>query len=246
MSLPVSIVITTFNRAPLLRKTFESFTRQDFKEFEVVVVDDGNDTETPKLCAEPWPFPLVYHRLNREKPVGYGNPARPNNVGIRMAKGEVIILQNAEVKHGAGEVIQKLKDLCGSNNAVFAQVEVLNEYGTGKSFYVHRSPVVGQGPRPFFFCGALRREWFEKLRGFDEDYQYYGYDDVDFADRLTAAGVTFDFTGIEVQHQWHPVSYHHDDPHNMIPALTYQRKTHAMKEGTIGIERNLDREWGQP
>jgi GT2 family glycosyltransferase len=241
MSSPlVSIVITTFNRAHLLRPTLESFVKQDFKDYEVIVIDDGTDEATPLLCAEPWPLSLKYYRMNRDRTLGYNNPARPNNVGVRMAKGDIIILQNAEVRHGAGEVILRLSEQCGTMNAVFAQVEVLNEYGIGKSFYCHRTFT----PRPFFFCGALRREWFEKLRGFDEDYQYYGYDDVDFADRLAKCGVEFHYTTIEVQHQWHPTSYDHTDKNNAIPALTYARKSREMAEGKIGIERNLGREWG--
>jgi glycosyltransferase involved in cell wall biosynthesis len=236
----VSIVITTFNRAPLLRTTLQSFVRQEFKNFEVIIIDDGSDAETPKVCAETWPFPGKYYRMNRDRTLGYNNPARPNNVGIRMAKGDIIILQNAEVKH-CGEVIRQMAQLTGSSNAVFAQVEALDEYGMGKSFYVHAR----HNPRPFFFCGALRREVFERLRGFDEDYQYYGFDDNDFADRLTAAGIAFDFTDIKTQHQWHPTSYNASDRNNQIPALTYARKTAEMKAGKIGIERNLGKEWGQ-
>lgn len=238
----VSIVITTFNREPLLRRTFESFVKQEFKDYEVIVVDDGTDEPTQRLVSEPWPFLLKYHRMKRDRTLGYNNPARPNNVGVRMAQGDIIILQNAEVQHNGREVIARLAELCGPTNAVFAQVETLNTYGMGSGWYCHRQ----FSPRPFFFCGALRRSWFEKLRGFDEDFQYYGYDDCDFADRLAKCGVTFDYTTIEVQHQWHPWSYDHTDAKNQIPALTYARKTREMAEGVIGVERNLDREWGQP
>jgi len=236
----VSIVITTYNREPLLANTFESFRKQEFKDYEVIVVDDGSDAATPKTCAADQGFLLKYFRLNRDHNLGYNNPARPNNVGVRQAKGDIIILQNAEVRHSGREVIQNLSEACGDNNAVFAQVEVLSEYGMGTSWYCHRT----FSPRPFFFCGALRRNWFEKLRGFDEDFQYYGYDDVDFADRLAISGVTFDFSNIEVQHQWHPWSYDHNDKRNEIPAITYARKSMLMKMGKIGVERNLDIEWG--
>lgn len=236
----VSIVITTFNRAPLLENTLATFAKQEFKDYEVIVVDDGSDEATPLLCAKQYPFPLKYFKLNRDRTLGYNNPARPNNVGIRRATGDIIILQNAEVRHGNTEVIARLAALTGASNAVFAQVETLNEYGMGHMFYCHHL----HSARPFFFCGALRREWFERLRGFDEDYKYYGYDDVDFADRLAKVGVTFDFTTIEVQHQWHTISYNHLDPNNTVPMLTYARKTREMKEGKITVERNLDREWG--
>jgi glycosyltransferase involved in cell wall biosynthesis len=240
----VSVVITTFNRPQLLRTTLESFVTQVFEDYEVVVIDDGSDAETPALCNAaccPNRRPIRYFKLNRDRTQGYNNPARPNNAGIRQAQGDIIILQNAEVKHGANqEVIQRMSQLVGTSNAVFSQVEALNEYGMGKDWYVH--PV--NNPRPFFFCGALRKDIFEGLRGFDEDYQYYGFDDNDFADRLKSIGIKFDFTDIQTQHQWHPSSYDAADPHNAIPALTYHRKTNEMKAGTITAVRNLGREWG--
>lgn len=238
----VSIIMTTYNRAPLLRNTLESFRKQSFTDYEVVVVDDGNDEETPQLVAETWPFPVKYHRLNREKYKGYNNPARPNNVGIRMAEGDTIILQNAECMHSGNEVILKLAAACGDNDCVFAQVFAADQTGGGNMWYCHKT----FSPRPFFFCGALRKAWFDKLRGFDEDYTYYGMDDVDFADRLDKSGVKFVFSDIDVTHQWHPYSYDAGDGHNNIPILLHAQKTRDMAAGIIGVERNLGRDWGQP
>lgn len=241
----VSIVMTTHNRAELLDSTLQSIFKQAFNNYEVVIVDDGNDADTPVLCGnyiKNFGRPIQYFRLNRKKNAGYNNPAYPNNVGLRQAKGEYVILQNAECRHANNEIIARFVAETGPNEAVFGQVETLNEYGMGMSFYCHRA--LGQGPRPFFFCGCLRREWFNKLRGFDEDYTYYGYDDVDFADRLVKAGVTFKFTDIEIQHQWHPISYNGADPNNSVPMMTYARKTREMNADLIGVERNLDKEWG--
>lgn len=238
----VSLVLNTYNRAPLLRNTLDSFVKQSFKDFEVVLVDDGTDAETPALAVEPWPFPLRYHRMNREKKPGYGNPARPNNVGIRMAQADTIILQNAEVMHSGNEVIAKLMALSDDNAATFAQVQAANQMGGFALWYCHRT----FSARPFFFCGALRKAWFEKLRGFDEDYEYYGFDDCDFADRLAKCGVRFDYTDVDVTHQFHGYSCDSSDPKNQIPVWLYKKKTEDMAAGLIGIERNLGREWGKP
>lgn len=41
MSYPISVVISTFNRAELLRGALQSLTEQSIREFEVIVVDDG-------------------------------------------------------------------------------------------------------------------------------------------------------------------------------------------------------------
>jgi glycosyltransferase involved in cell wall biosynthesis len=46
-----SIVIPTYNRAHLLGKTLESVVRQDFSDFEVIVVDDGSTDNTEEVVT---------------------------------------------------------------------------------------------------------------------------------------------------------------------------------------------------
>jgi len=41
-----SIVIPTYNRLPLLRETLESIAQQAFRDFEIIVVDDGSTDGT--------------------------------------------------------------------------------------------------------------------------------------------------------------------------------------------------------
>jgi hypothetical protein len=226
----VSIVITTFNRPHLLKETLASFAAQAYKDYEVIIVDDGTDTETEGICRE---AKVEYIKLRNT--THYRCPSYPNNVGIRRAKGEVIILQNAECKHVDPRTIEKLASLTHDDNAVFARVMGQTQNGTDDWLYCG-----AEAPRPFFFCGALKRSWFEKLRGMDEDYPAGGYDDNDFADRLAKEGVRFDYSPVLVHHLWH------ERP--TIPvdaALTcYQTKTAEMAAGRLGTVRN-PKGWGE-
>ena len=232
----VSIVMTTFNRPNQLRNTLESITLQNYRDFEIIVVDDGDDQETPKVCKS---FGVQDTQVNRPQSTNYRNPARPTNIGIRQASGEIIILQNAECQHVDPETIKKLVDATTDSNAVFAHVTSLTKEGIvnpGYPIYCGK-----ENPRPLFFCGAMKREIFERLRGFDEDFVTVCYEDTDFADRLEKEGITFDFSDIAVQHQWHPYLGVFD----VIPAFNlYQKKSAAMAAGKIGTVRNLDRAWG--
>jgi len=228
----ISIVITTYNRAKQLRKTFESFVSQPtYKDCEVIVIDDGIDAETPALCKE---YGVDYVHVGR--PGVYRNPAQPINIGLRRAVGDIIILQNAECKHSNPNTIEGLTSQVTDDNVVFALVMDLLE--DGKEYGITHCGKLVQ--RPFFFCGAMKRSRFVELRGMDEDYPMGGYDDNDFADRLRHVGVKIVYSDIKVHHQWHP-----RPEYSMEPArLVYERKTAEMAAGKITAVRNLGREWG--
>ena len=228
----ISIVITTYNRANQLRKTFESFVTQPaYKDCEVIVIDDGTDAETPTLCKE---YGVEYVHVGRAGV--YRNPAQPINIGLRRAQGDIIILQNAECKHSNPNTIELLTSQVTDNNVVFALVIDLLE--NGEEYGITYCGKLAQ--RPFFFCGAMKRSWFVKLRGMDEDYPCGGYDDGDFADRLKHEGVKIVYSDVKVHHQWHPRPKYSDKAARQV----YEQKTAAMAAGKITAVRNLGREWG--
>ena len=51
-----SIVIPTYNRAHLIGKTIESMLRQEFQDFEILVVDDGSKRITPATSSKHSPI----------------------------------------------------------------------------------------------------------------------------------------------------------------------------------------------
>jgi glycosyltransferase involved in cell wall biosynthesis len=79
----VSVIIPTFNRAALLVKAIESVFAQTYKDYEVIVVDDGSVDNTREIL-KPYCHQLRYfYQQNR------GASAAQNN-GIELAKGEWI------------------------------------------------------------------------------------------------------------------------------------------------------------
>ncbi len=237
----VSIVMTARLRATLLRRTLESiFAQYSRPTTEIIVVEDGSDGgETLAVCNH---FGVSYY-LRRNRPdVPYSNPAVPINIGLRRATGEVVILQNAECAHAAPDAIERLvaPHRAKNNIALFASVSARHPDGQHWHWYVH--PFLDAGPRPFFFCGSLRREHIERLRGMDEDFKGYGYEDDDWAARLGMIGVEFRFdTDIVIHHQWHPST-------NCFglesSRAVYNAKVAAVKRKELGPERNIGREWG--
>lgn len=79
----VSVVIAAYNAAPWIAQTIGSVLAQTYRDFEVVVVDDGSTDATPELVAAfGAPVRLV------QKPNGGAAAAR--NAGVEAARGRYV------------------------------------------------------------------------------------------------------------------------------------------------------------
>lgn len=88
----ISVIIPTFNRAEKLRFCLERLLEQTFKQFEVIVCDDGSSDHTQNLIKEYEDrLNLVYIYDNN-----FGGPAKPRNNGIKKAKGDLIAFLDSD------------------------------------------------------------------------------------------------------------------------------------------------------
>ena len=84
----VSIIIPAYNRYPLLTEAVESVRAQSFWDYELIVVDDGSDDETP--------------RLRNDEDIRYlqiphcGMPGAVRNRGVEAAQGEYIAFLDSD------------------------------------------------------------------------------------------------------------------------------------------------------
>ena len=208
-----SIVMTTYQRAPLLAKTLESiYAQRPPFDFEVIVVEDGDDGGETRSVVEWWP--VIYLRRWLRPKMAYANQGPVLQNGIRRARGEVLILQNAECMHH-GNVIEELVEPATLHLGL-AQFVSCRAYEQGVTpgsdsgyiWYCHGE----HRPRPLFFCGAIRREHVEAVGGYPTCYPHYGSEDTEFADLLAERGLDFCWRDdIMVSHQWHPPS------HTLVP-----------------------------
>ncbi len=85
MSVPFfSIIIPTYNRASLVSRTIDSLLKQSFKEYEIIVVDDGGSDNT-KEVVEGFNDPRIkyYWKKNAER-------GAARNYGLSLATGKWI------------------------------------------------------------------------------------------------------------------------------------------------------------
>ncbi len=87
-----SVIIPTYNRAQKLKRAIESVETQTFKDFELIVCDDGSTDETRDIVAS-FKNKLNLTYLYEEN---WGGPARPRNNGLKVAQGEWICFLDAD------------------------------------------------------------------------------------------------------------------------------------------------------
>ena len=79
----VSVVIPTYNRARELRRCLDSLVAQSYRDFEVLICDDGSTDETATVAtAFETRLELTYYWAEN-----FGGPARPRNIGLNRARG---------------------------------------------------------------------------------------------------------------------------------------------------------------
>lgn len=86
----VSIIILNYNAGQLLFNCVESLLKTNYPNYEIIVVDNASHDQSHKKCKEM--FPQINLIENKEN-LGY---CEGNNVGIRDAKGEFLVILNPD------------------------------------------------------------------------------------------------------------------------------------------------------
>jgi glycosyltransferase involved in cell wall biosynthesis len=85
----ISVVIATFNRAAYLPATIDSVLNQSFKDFELIVVDDGSTDDTQAVLTAYGSRLRCFYQKN-------AGPSAARNFGVRQAEGAWIAFQDSD------------------------------------------------------------------------------------------------------------------------------------------------------
>lgn len=88
----VSIIILTYNSRDNIELLLTSIKNQTFQDFEIIVIDNASQDKTVQFIKEN--YPKIKIIVNTEN---YWF-AKGNNIGIRQARGEYILICNDDVK----------------------------------------------------------------------------------------------------------------------------------------------------
>jgi len=87
----ISIILPTYNRAHVLKKSIDSVLQQTYCDFELIVVDDGSKDATLEVIREITDPRIRCIRLDKQR-----GASTARNIGIRNSRAEFIAFQDSD------------------------------------------------------------------------------------------------------------------------------------------------------
>jgi glycosyltransferase involved in cell wall biosynthesis len=186
----VSVVIPAYNAAWCIRRAVDSVLKQDFRDFELIVVDDGSTDDTAAILAGYGDAVRVISKPN-------GGLSSARNAGIAVAKGVYVAFLDADDWWLSKKLARQIRlmesrpDLlfCSTASAVQTPTGVcladwrcgVSATSTLESIFAVNAYVAGSGS-----AVLVKREAFIQTGGFDERLR--SLEDIDMWMRLAALG----------------------------------------------------------
>lgn len=196
----VSIVIPNWNGKEILEACLKSLKNQSFRDFEVIVVDNGSSDGSVQMLRRLFPETIT---IKLKKNLGF---APAVNKGIIKSKSKFIVLMNNDTeaeKDWLKELVNMLEaspeySIAASKMLFFKHRSKINtagdqitRYGWAKQRGFGQDQKKFNKQEPIFAASAgaaiYRRELFDKIGLFDEKFFAY-IEDVDLCFRAQLAG----------------------------------------------------------
>jgi GT2 family glycosyltransferase len=186
--LDISVIVPVHNGGGAFDRCLAGLAAADPGPHEIIVVPDGESDGAWRRADDSGA------RVLEPSDAPHG-PAHARNRGARHASGEILFFVDADVvvHPGAlGEVVAAFDDpsldaVIGSYDDAPGDPSFLSQYRNLLHHYVHQRS--SEEASTFWgACGAIRREAFFAVGGFDESYGRPSIEDIELGYRLKAAG----------------------------------------------------------
>lgn len=188
-----SIIVPVYNRPDEVDELLESLTHQTFKQFEVIIVEDGSKNDC-RSVVEKYSGALDIHYYYKDN----SGPGQSRNYGAERSKGDYLIVLDSDVVLPEG-YLQAVEDELTANpcdafggpdsaHPSFTDVQKAISYSM-TSFFTTGGIRGGKKKLDKFyprsFNMGIRRDIYKKLNGFSK--MRFG-EDIDFSIRIFKAG----------------------------------------------------------
>jgi len=184
----ISVIVPVHNGGENFRRCLASLAQAMPRPLEIIVVEDGGSDGSGQLAQ-------TFGARVLRTPASEG-PARARNRGAGRARGDVLLFLDSDVTvtpaiiGRVAAIFSEQPDLAavfGTYDDAPGAENFLSQYKNLLHHYVHQT---SQEEASTFWgaCGAVRREIFLELGGFDQSYRWPSVEDIELGYRLRQAG----------------------------------------------------------
>ncbi|HLH52263.1 MAG TPA: glycosyltransferase [Verrucomicrobiae bacterium] len=183
----VSVVISSHNYASYLPQAFESVLNQSFRDFEILVIDDGSTDNTLNVAQ------ALAARQNQQIPIRVFRlenvgPSRARAFGAKQARGRYWLPLDADDRIAPDYLARTVPILESDPSLGFAYVDTVYFGGAEKRHHQPEYDFKKLCQENFIsYCSLIRKAAFDEVRGYDPENWGY-YEDWDLWIRLGAKG----------------------------------------------------------
>lgn len=219
-----SIVIPTYNRKNNLKMVLNKFFKQDYpkSKYEIIVVDDGSKDNTLGMAKKLKPtcnFKYFYWPRNEKKldkkikkwNKFYNRAGFSRNIGINNSKGETVLFNDSDIlvekdclrRHE--KYHRKYQNIIVRGFRIFLPGFKPEKSEYEKKLHCRMHDLSKEGWQRVVTSNlSVRRKFLEKIGGFDKDFVFWGFEDVDLGYRLSQLKMKFIWDDkIKVYHLTH-------------------------------------------
>ncbi len=188
-----SLIIPVYNRPQEVDELLQSLTQQTFKEFEVIIVEDGSTLTCQKVVEKYEEQIKIFYFFKPNS-----GPGASRNYGAEYANGDYLIILDSDCIIPPGYLTEVYRELCNNPCDAFGGPDRAHES------FTQMQKAINYGMTSFFTTGGIRggkkkldkfyprsfnmgigRDTFSKLTGFSN--MRFG-EDIDFSIRLYNEG----------------------------------------------------------
>lgn len=158
----ISIIIPAYNASGFLPRLLHSILRQDYQDYEVIIINDGSSDETLRIASDFENKHNKIHVLNKSN----GGVSSARNCGIEKARGEWIYFCDADDELADG-ALKVFSDLTGDTVGMIEGEYIVYESATQEKHQPFSKKKAGSES---LSPGEMIRELFHPADG-----RYHGY-----------------------------------------------------------------------
>jgi len=211
----ISIIILNWNGKEITKDCLESLKKQNFKEYEIILVDNASTDDSSKYLKKKFPkIKLIQNKKN----IGY---AGGNNIGIKKAKGDYILILNNDTvldNNFLNELWgnKNKANILGVKNYYFDKKNIIWAIGSKVNRFTMRAKLIGNGlmdskeidkrdiEHAVGSAMLINKKVIDKIGFLDNSFFAY-YEETEWQTRAQNAG--FKISWVPTAKLWHKVAY---------------------------------------